>query len=298
MEYGGQILKACCPSKYFSNPEDAYPNPMTMKQNKPNRNVTQQNEPTTTVVVRNLSFNLNQDAFTNFLTGLSIFPQEVQFHYDQNASFRGLAFVKFASTGQAAEALRRLQDRELSGRVMQVELKRRGSSSTSGGAGATGAGATSSIPSVSNSFNRLNSLQQQPVPKPNWSRSVSDPSRLNSHRNHSLNPHYGPNHLDFATAVAAAGGDVFPFSTSDENSSSPGLRAELNQFSQNSNFRAPRSQLRVQSAPVYSTPSNVQRQPQYNRYKTPPPSPPRCLKSLFPEGVPHVPKLLPGMEFN
>jgi RNA recognition motif-containing protein len=59
---------------------------------------------TSSLVLKNLSFNLRQDRLLELLAKVGVTPQSVNYHYDQAGVFRGVAFMKFKRIEEASEA--------------------------------------------------------------------------------------------------------------------------------------------------------------------------------------------------
>lgn len=131
-------LRACSPLGYFENEDDIFPenNPNSAaKKPLPTPALIQytSSEPTPTLVIKNLSFGLNQNKFLEFMSHRKYAPVSVSYHYDASGLFRGVAFAKYTSIEQAGEALEELNGAVIGGRPIKVEFKRRGGEGHSGG---------------------------------------------------------------------------------------------------------------------------------------------------------------------
>jgi RNA recognition motif-containing protein len=78
-----------------------------------------------TLVVKNLPLDLKEEELARILDNHNVKPMKVDFHHDANGSFRGTAFVRYDSPGEAKAALEKLgATPELSGRKTRVELQK------------------------------------------------------------------------------------------------------------------------------------------------------------------------------
>lgn len=78
-----------------------------------------------TLVVKNLGLNLTQDFLWQYLTEQGVKPSDVEFHHDASGTFRGTAFVRYSSPGQAKHALDHLScNPEVGGRKTRIELQK------------------------------------------------------------------------------------------------------------------------------------------------------------------------------
>eukprot|EP00300_Choanocystis_sp_HF-7_P039974 c6350_g1_i1.p1 GENE.c6350_g1_i1~~c6350_g1_i1.p1 ORF type:complete len:409 (+),score=88.91 c6350_g1_i1:1-1227(+) len=126
--HDGNCLTVASPTEYFENEEDACPqtyinNVKGLPPVSAPRVVAQ--EPSATLVLRNLCFGLKQGKLLEFLTCMTPHPQSVSYHFDANGLFRGVAFIKYSSGNEAMDALKLLSDAEFDGRRLKVEFKRR-----------------------------------------------------------------------------------------------------------------------------------------------------------------------------
>ncbi len=70
-----------------------------------NKNSAGSGDPSCTLVLKNLNFNLKQEKLLEMLAQMGIAPQSVNYHYDQNGNFCGIAFAKYKRVEDAAKAL-------------------------------------------------------------------------------------------------------------------------------------------------------------------------------------------------
>lgn len=78
-----------------------------------------------TLVVKNLALDLGKASVAQYLEEQGIPPVDVELHLDAIGSFRGTAFVRYASPGKAREALEKLgSGPEFGGRKARVELQK------------------------------------------------------------------------------------------------------------------------------------------------------------------------------
>jgi RNA recognition motif-containing protein len=82
-------------------------------------------EPSSTLVLKNLAFNLKQERLLAALTQANIEPQSVNYQYGSTGTFRGVAFAKYMKLEDAIRAFERLSRMEIEGRSVRVEYKRR-----------------------------------------------------------------------------------------------------------------------------------------------------------------------------
>jgi len=127
-EFHGQFLKACAPLTYFDNELDARPIPPDSARRASKdlvinvassltdeaqllraSDVASAGEPSCTLVLKNLSFNLKQEKLLELLSQMGIPPQSVNYHYDQNGNFCGIAFAKYKRVEEAVKALIKLR---------------------------------------------------------------------------------------------------------------------------------------------------------------------------------------------
>lgn len=134
-EFEGVRLRACSPIGYFDNEDDIFPENSVVSSSytkkpplMPSTSTIQYSstEPTPTLVIKNLSFGLNQNKFLEFMSHRKNAPISVSYHYDASGLFRGVAFAKYNSIEQAGEALEELNGTAIGGRSIKVEFKRRG----------------------------------------------------------------------------------------------------------------------------------------------------------------------------
>jgi hypothetical protein len=72
-----------------------------------------------------LGLNLTQDFLWQYLTEQGVKPSDVEFHHDASGTFRGTAFVRYTSPGQAKHALDHLScNPEVGGRKTRIELQK------------------------------------------------------------------------------------------------------------------------------------------------------------------------------
>jgi hypothetical protein len=89
-----------------------------------------------TLVLKNLPFQLRQETLTDILNRMPCAPASINYHYDATGAFRGMAFVKYATVDDAYKVFNELNGLDIMNRALRVEYKRH--SSTADGAAATG----------------------------------------------------------------------------------------------------------------------------------------------------------------
>eukprot|EP01114_Cavostelium_apophysatum_P021619 TRINITY_DN7596_c0_g1_i1.p1 TRINITY_DN7596_c0_g1~~TRINITY_DN7596_c0_g1_i1.p1 ORF type:complete len:445 (-),score=112.81 TRINITY_DN7596_c0_g1_i1:718-2052(-) len=77
-----------------------------------------------TLVLKNLPFQLKQEKLEEILNGLSTKPLNVSYLYDGTGMFRGMAFVKYKEIEHATSVFEALNNLDISGRKVRVEYKR------------------------------------------------------------------------------------------------------------------------------------------------------------------------------
>ncbi|CAO3627332.1 unnamed protein product [Cunninghamella blakesleeana] len=78
----------------------------------------------TAVVIKNIPFSLKKDGLLYLMISRNIpTPYALNYHYD-NGTFRGLAFANYKNPEETVEAMKALNDLEISGRKLRVEFKR------------------------------------------------------------------------------------------------------------------------------------------------------------------------------
>jgi len=78
----------------------------------------------TTLVLKNLPFQLKQDKLEEILNGLKVKPINVSYLYDGSGTFRGMAFVKYREIDHATKVFEAINNMDIAGRKLRVEYKR------------------------------------------------------------------------------------------------------------------------------------------------------------------------------
>eukprot|EP01116_Phalansterium_solitarium_P012359 TRINITY_DN2856_c0_g1_i2.p1 TRINITY_DN2856_c0_g1~~TRINITY_DN2856_c0_g1_i2.p1 ORF type:complete len:540 (-),score=222.73 TRINITY_DN2856_c0_g1_i2:270-1889(-) len=78
----------------------------------------------TTLVLKNLPFNLKLEQLQEILNGQQFAPINVAYLYDAAAMFRGMAFVKYRDIDQAHAVFAAINNMDIQGRKLRVEYKR------------------------------------------------------------------------------------------------------------------------------------------------------------------------------
>jgi hypothetical protein len=132
--FEGITLKAAAPLSYFATEDEIFPE-LGSNTRRPSTASTIAShysaDPTPTLVLKNLCFGLKQSKFLEFMSQCKHAPLSVSYHYDSAGLFRGVAFAKYSSVDQAAEAIEELKGVQLGGRTIKVEFKRRGGDASS-----------------------------------------------------------------------------------------------------------------------------------------------------------------------
>eukprot|EP01133_Synstelium_polycarpum_P003785 gene3785-4364_t len=90
-----------------------------------------ENKPDSTLVLKNLPFNLRQVQLQEILENINpSAPQSVNFHYDSIGVFRGMAFVKYRLVEDAIKVFDALNGADVHGRRVRLEYKRKVSKSS------------------------------------------------------------------------------------------------------------------------------------------------------------------------
>eukprot|EP01132_Coremiostelium_polycephalum_P001321 gene1321-1667_t len=90
-----------------------------------------ENKPDSTLVLKNLPFNLKQVQLQEILESINpSAPQSVNFHYDNIGVFRGMAFVKYRLVEDAVKVFEVLNGADVHGRRVRLEYKRKVSKSS------------------------------------------------------------------------------------------------------------------------------------------------------------------------
>ncbi|EFA82140.1 hypothetical protein PPL_04560 [Heterostelium album PN500] len=90
-----------------------------------------ENKPDSTLVLKNLPFNLRQVQLQEILENINpSAPQSVNFHYDSIGVFRGMAFVKYRLLEDAIKVFDALNGADVHGRRVRLEYKRKVSKSS------------------------------------------------------------------------------------------------------------------------------------------------------------------------
>jgi len=77
-----------------------------------------------TLVLKNLPFQLKQEKLEELLNQLTVKPLNVSYLYDGTGMFRGMAFVKYKEIEHAASVFESLNNLDITGRKVRVEYKR------------------------------------------------------------------------------------------------------------------------------------------------------------------------------
>ncbi|MDP2436090.1 MAG: R3H domain-containing nucleic acid-binding protein [archaeon] len=77
-----------------------------------------------TLVIKNLPFALKHDQLKAVLSSYDTKPENVAFHYDASGMFRGMAFVKYATSEEASEIYEKINGMDVGGRSIRVEYKK------------------------------------------------------------------------------------------------------------------------------------------------------------------------------
>lgn len=77
-----------------------------------------------TLVLKNLPFQLKQEKLEEILNALTTKPLNVSYLYDGTGMFRGMAFVKYKEIEHATNVFEALNNLDISGRKVRVEYKR------------------------------------------------------------------------------------------------------------------------------------------------------------------------------
>jgi len=78
----------------------------------------------TTLVLKNLPFQLKQDKLEEMLNALKCKPLNVSYLYDGSGTFRGMAFVKYREIEHATKVFEAINNMDIAGRKVRVEYKR------------------------------------------------------------------------------------------------------------------------------------------------------------------------------
>eukprot|EP00743_Colponemidia_sp_Colp-15_P002073 GILK01002249.1.p1 GENE.GILK01002249.1~~GILK01002249.1.p1 ORF type:complete len:447 (+),score=72.36 GILK01002249.1:71-1342(+) len=78
------------------------------------------------IVIKNLNFNMEPPQLHQLLSQNGIPPSSIEFHYDPQRGFRGVAFVKYPNLEEASRALTILNETDYNGRRLRAEYKRKG----------------------------------------------------------------------------------------------------------------------------------------------------------------------------
>eukprot|EP00300_Choanocystis_sp_HF-7_P033104 c45395_g1_i1.p1 GENE.c45395_g1_i1~~c45395_g1_i1.p1 ORF type:complete len:455 (+),score=95.62 c45395_g1_i1:107-1366(+) len=149
-EFKSTTIKACAPRDYFENEEDARPIPanngrlpnpepiqvlpeiaqaLNINMRRPSHGVLDKaGEPDATLVIKNIPTHLKNDKLKTILQSCDVFPQSVQFKFDDDGDFRGIAFVTFKRVDEAVRALEKIACLEIGKRKLKVSFKRKASS--------------------------------------------------------------------------------------------------------------------------------------------------------------------------
>lgn len=149
----GAPLKALPPNEYFENNMDALPVPQSSRRSSESPLPFLSNERlrrtsdvahlavlgqqrdmergASTLVLKNLNFNLQHDQLVDLMKLLGAAPHTVNYSYDQTGVFRGVAFAKYKKVEDATNAMEKLSGLDIAGRKLRIEFKRRGSSISS-----------------------------------------------------------------------------------------------------------------------------------------------------------------------
>jgi hypothetical protein len=96
-----------------------------------------------TLVLKNLPFQLRQETLTEILNRMPCAPASINYHYDTTGAFRGMAFVKYATIDDAYKVFNELNGLDIMGRALRVEYKRHSSAADAPGGAAPSGGAGS-----------------------------------------------------------------------------------------------------------------------------------------------------------
>jgi RNA recognition motif-containing protein len=107
-----------------------------------------------TLVLKNLPFQLRQETLTEILNRMPCAPASINYHYDTTGAFRGMAFVKYATIDDAYKVFNELNGLDIMGRALRVEYKRH-SSATDAPNAAAPSGAPGSHSGSNGSFAQL-----------------------------------------------------------------------------------------------------------------------------------------------
>lgn len=77
-----------------------------------------------TLVLKNLPFQLKQEKLEEILNAYNVKPVNVSYLYDGTGMFRGMAFVKYKEIDHATTVFEHLNNLDISGRKVRVEYKR------------------------------------------------------------------------------------------------------------------------------------------------------------------------------
>jgi len=78
-----------------------------------------------TLVFKNLPFQLKQEKLEELLNSFDWKPQSVSYLYDSSGMFRGMAFVKYKEIDQATKVFEKMNDMDILGRKLRIEYKRK-----------------------------------------------------------------------------------------------------------------------------------------------------------------------------
>ncbi|PRP81807.1 hypothetical protein PROFUN_10796 [Planoprotostelium fungivorum] len=78
-----------------------------------------------TLVLKNLPFQLKQERLEEILNSVDVKPMNVSYLYDNNGMFRGMAFVKYKEIGQGTKVFQALNGMDINGRKLRIEYKRK-----------------------------------------------------------------------------------------------------------------------------------------------------------------------------
>ena len=77
------------------------------------------------LILKNIPFQLPQEALTEMLSALPERPTSVAYHYDNSKTFRGMAFVKYRNADAARVVFPHIASLVIRGRRIRVEYKRK-----------------------------------------------------------------------------------------------------------------------------------------------------------------------------
>lgn len=78
-----------------------------------------------TLVFKNLPFQLKQEKLEEMLNAFENKPMSVSYLYDSSGMFRGMAFVKYKDNEQAMKIFEKMNNLDINGRKLRIEYKRK-----------------------------------------------------------------------------------------------------------------------------------------------------------------------------